>query len=60
MYSYVKQTDKTTTYVSEFIADTTGDIDNIPVENIAPGSTCIVIDSSEVYMLNTKKEWIKL
>ena len=45
--------------VSECVADTEKDIENLP-KNVAPGSTAICIATSEVYMLNGSREWVKL
>ena len=56
MFNIVKQSDRATTYVTEFVADEEADVTNLPT-TVAPGSTCIVIASSNVYMLNNKKEW---
>lgn len=56
MFNIVKQSDHATAYVTEFVADTEADVANLPT-TVAPGSTCIVIDTSNVYMLNNKKEW---
>ena len=35
------------------------DIKDLPVD-VQPGSTCIVVNPTSVYMLNTKQEWVKL
>lgn len=45
--------------VNSYVADTETDIKDLPVD-IQPGSTCIVTNPTSVYMLNTKKEWVKL
>ena len=45
--------------VNSYVADTDADIANLSTD-AAPGSTCIVISPTSVYMLNTNKEWIKL
>lgn len=44
--------------VKEFACDTPEDIQTLPACGM--GSTCIVISTAEVYMLNSKKEWVKL
>ena len=56
MYRLYKQNDDIQAYVTEFVADEEADVTNLPT-TVAPGSTCIVIESSNVYMLNNKKEW---
>lgn len=59
MFNIIKQGERSTAYVTEYVADTETDIVNLPT-NSAPGSTCLVIETSNVYMLNNKKEWKKL
>ena len=56
MFNIVKQGDHSTAYVTAFIADTESDIENLPT-NVAPGSTCFVINNSKKYMLNNELEW---
>lgn len=46
-------------YVTEYIADTTEDIANLPTY-CAVGSTCFVIATSQVYMFNSNKQWIEI
>lgn len=55
-YSQVRSSDKSDKGVVELVADTDADIANIPTY-YTPGSTCIVVESSEVFMLNNQKEW---
>ena len=57
--SITKQSDKTYAYVTEFVADTVADVASLPT-NKAPGSICIVIEDTSVYMLNNNGEWKKL
>lgn len=45
--------------IFEFVLDTEDDIATLP-NDCAPGSSALVIDSSNVYMLNSKGEWKKL
>lgn len=59
MYSIIKQNDHMSAYVTEFVVDTDGDIAELPI-NVYPGSTALVAGSSEVYILNNNKEWVKL
>ena len=59
-YSITSQGDRTNSYVVELIADDASDLETIPTGTLAPGSTCIVVGTSSVYMLNTKKEWVEL
>lgn len=57
MYYITRNADKSAAYVAELIADTDADVQDIPVDLYEPGTTCIVIENSTVYMLNTQKEW---
>ena len=60
MYFITKQSDKTTQYVNELIADTVDDLQNINVNTMRPGTTCLVIEPTSVYILNTEKQWKQL
>ena len=60
MYFITKQADKTTQYINELIADTMEDLSSINVSNMRPGSICLVIEPTSVYILNTEKEWKQL
>lgn len=61
MYSIYKQNDKTQVYVNSYVADTVADVKNLPTDNsVYPGSTCFITATSEVYMLNASKQWVKL
>lgn len=48
-------------YVEEFVADKESDIETLSKEynlnTCAPGSTCIVIETSNVYMMNSEGKW---
>ncbi len=59
MISVIKQNDNVSAYVTEFVADTEADIATLPTD-VFPGSTCIVAETANVYILNSKREWIKL
>lgn len=43
----------------EYVIDEESDVLKLPID-IPAGSTAICTATSEVYMLNTKKKWIKL
>ena len=43
---------------SEYVVDTKADLDVIDVTDDCPGSVAYVVETGEVYMLNTKKEWV--
>lgn len=55
-YAIKRQGDSDEYNVIEIIADKREDLDTIPID-FSQGSTCFIIDTSEVYMLNGKKEW---
>lgn len=44
--------------VKEFACDTLDDLRTLP--NCSMGSVAFVISTAEVFMLNSKKEWVKL
>lgn len=46
--------------VVELVADTLADLDAINIKSISPGSSCIILETAQVFILNTKKEWISL
>ena len=45
--------------LKEFVADAEADVASLP-KNCAMGSTCFVIATGEVYMLNGEKVWVKI
>lgn len=45
--------------IQELVCDTPDDMASIP-PHIGWGSTCIVISTSEVYIKNSKGEWVKI
>lgn len=58
MTSIISQSGRETAYLTEFIADNEVDIIDLPgIGQCAPGSTCFVIETSEVYMLKTDGTW---
>lgn len=44
--------------IKEFACDTPEDLKDLP--SCTMGSVAIVISTAEVFMLNSKKEWVKL
>ena len=59
-YKITSQRGEVEAYVAELICDTEADKDLIPVSKFAPGTSCLIADSSKVYILNTQKEWKEL
>lgn len=45
-----------------FYADTEADIANLPTdeETVAPGSDCMVIETANIYMLDSTRTWSPL
>lgn len=43
----------------EFMIDTVADLDDLPI-NIPMGSVAFCIATSDVYMLNGSREWVKI
>lgn len=62
MVRIMKQNDDVKQYVTEFVADTEADITDLPtkINEVYPGSVCIVTETSNVYMLNNNEEWVLL
>ena len=48
--------------VTELILDAPEDLKtlNDKIWNVAPGSSAFIISTSEVYMLNGSREWVKI
>ena len=59
MYSVTKNQDSTQPYVTELIADTPDDVATLPT-HYTPGSTCLVVSNSSVYVLNNQHKWVEL
>lgn len=57
MINILNQGDQTTTYLMSYVADEEADVANAPTDNIAIGSTCFVIETDNVYMLGSDKQW---
>lgn len=61
-YTMIKQQDHNNTYYTEFAVDKEEDIATLPTaaNKVSIGSVAICIENSEVYMLTTTREWVKL
>lgn len=59
MVGIMKQNGRPAYNLMEYVVDTEDDIKSLPKE-VAMGSTAFVIDTGDVYMLNGKKEWVKI
>ncbi|MDD7756838.1 MAG: hypothetical protein PUJ51_20515 [Clostridiales bacterium] len=54
----IKQGSRTDYNYKEYVLDTKDDLANINTGECCPGSVAYIIDSKELYMLNSKKEWV--
>ena len=54
----VKQGSRTDYNYKEYVLDKKNDLANINTGECCPGSVAYIIDSKELYMLNSKKEWV--
>ena len=57
MYSILSQGGDTSAYVADLYVDNEIDVADLPTEDFAPGSTCLVGETSNVYILGNDKEW---
>lgn len=59
MIGIMKNGGHTTYGLKEYVVDSTEDINSLPLDGVM-GSTAFVIETGDVYMLNGKKEWVKI
>lgn len=45
---------------NEFICEFTSDLQKIPKDEINFGSVAIIMENTQVYMANSKKQWVSL
>ena len=55
-YSAYQNSDNLVPYYVDLVADEVADIDTLPTD-FAPGSTCLVIENSSVYVLGVNGVW---
>lgn len=60
MINLMKQSGHETYNLKQYVLDTEADLADLPVRNIAVGSAALVIETSNVYMLNSKGKWIQI
>lgn len=46
--------------IKHYDLDSIEDLKNINKNNLTPGSTIFIIDSSKYYKLNNKKQWVEI
>ena len=59
MYSHVAQSGKAVYGIKHFVVDTTAEVQELPT-NCHMGSTAFVIETSETYMINGQRKWVKV
>ena len=62
MISIYSQNGEVEYRVTEYTLDTPDDLEQLKImgRNAAPGSSAFVIATSEVYILNNQREWVKI
>ena len=62
MISIYSQNGEVEYKVTEYTLDTADDLEQLKVtgKNAAPGSSAFIVATSEVYMLNNQREWVKI
>lgn len=62
MISIYSQNGEVEYKITEYTLDTPNDLEELKItgKNAAPGSSAFIISTSEVYMLNNKREWVKI
>lgn len=62
MISIYSQSGEVEYKITEYTLDNTEDLVELKKmsKNAAPGSSAIVVATSEVYMLNNQREWVKI
>lgn len=59
MISFRKFKDPYHSVRKEFLCDGESDLNDLPT-TCEPGSVALIIDTSETYMLNNERQWIKV
>lgn len=58
-YSSYQNSNNIVPYYAALVADTNADVDKLPTD-FAPGSTCLVIEDSSLWILGNDKIWHKI
>lgn len=59
MIGIMKNSGHVTYGLKEYVVDSEDDVKLLPLDGVM-GSSAFVIETGEVYMLNGKKEWVKI
>ena len=62
MYGMTREHNERVYGLKQFVVDTESDVATLPTldPTLVPGSTAFVIATSNTYMLNNKRSWVKL
>ncbi len=60
MYKMTKRGSLDNETTNEFFCDTQADLTAIPASQINLGSIAIIVENMEVYIANSKKQWISM
>ena len=60
MFTIAKNSNKIAYGIKHFVVDTEAELEEIPLISVFSGSTAFVVEKSARYMLNNKREWIKV
>lgn len=62
MVQLIGQGGKTSYKIESHIADTLEDMKNLPTDlnDCGMGSTCFIIETAQLFVLNSKGEWIEI
>lgn len=60
MYKLFSHEGETLYNIKEWVCDTEEDLNALLKNSMGMGSTAFVISTSELYMLNSEKEWVKI
>lgn len=60
MYKMTKRGSLDNETTNEFFCDTQADLATIPSSQINLGSIAVIVENMEVYIANSKKQWISM
>jgi hypothetical protein len=60
MISTMENNGKTVYGVATYTCDTPEDVEDLPSQGCSPGSAAFVISTGQIYMMNSKGEWVEV
>lgn len=60
MFAIARNSNKVTYGIKHFVVDTEQDLKELPLRNVYPGSTAIILETSAKYILNNQQKWIQI